>query len=115
MSLFLSQGITLTSLNNLAVVLGSKGDYEGAEPLYRRALEIREKVLGREHPDTATSLNNLAVLLENKGDYEGAEPLYRRALEIYEKVFGKEHPNTITLKKDLAALCQAVRDKGNTE
>jgi hypothetical protein len=30
----------------------SKGDYEGAQPLYERALEARERVLGKEHPDT---------------------------------------------------------------
>ena len=48
--------------------------------MYRRALAIREKALGPDHPDTATSLNNLALLLKSKGDYAGAEPLCRRAL-----------------------------------
>jgi len=82
---------TATSLNNLALLLNDKGDYEGAEPLFRRALEIREKVLGVDHPETAMSLNNLAALLYAKGDYEGAEPLFRRALEIKEKVLGVDH------------------------
>jgi hypothetical protein len=40
-----------------------QGDYEGAQPLYERALEARERVLGKEHPDTLASVNNLAVLL----------------------------------------------------
>ena len=31
-------------------------------PLAERALAIREKVLGKEHPDVASSLNNLALL-----------------------------------------------------
>jgi hypothetical protein len=35
--------------------------YAEARPLQERALAIREKVLGHEHPDTATSLNNLAI------------------------------------------------------
>ncbi len=51
---------TLTSVNNLAVLLMSQGDYAGAAPLYRRALEARERVLGPEHPDTLNSVNNLA-------------------------------------------------------
>ncbi|TFH39353.1 MAG: tetratricopeptide repeat protein [ANME-2 cluster archaeon] len=72
---------TLGSVNNLAGLLYSKGDYEGAEPLFRRALEASERVLGKDHPDTLTSVNNLAALLDSKGDYKGAEPLYRRALE----------------------------------
>ena len=38
-----------------------------AEPLYRRAIEIGEKVLGKDHPDVATSYNNLAMLLQGPG------------------------------------------------
>lgn len=44
---------TLTSVNNLAVLLSSKGDYKGAEPLFRRALEGICKVsrnMGGAHP-----------------------------------------------------------------
>ncbi len=55
---------TATSLNNLALLYDSQGKYEQAEPLYQRALHIREQVLGPEHPDTAQSLNNLAALYE---------------------------------------------------
>jgi tetratricopeptide repeat protein len=52
----------------------------GALPLYRRALEGRELVLGVEHPDTLTSVNNLAVCMAALGDAAGALPLYRRVL-----------------------------------
>ena len=61
-----------TRLNNLALVLRAQGDLAGARPLYERALAIREKALGPEHPDTAQSLNNLAVLLQAQGDFAGA-------------------------------------------
>ena len=40
----------------------TQGKYAEAEPLYKRALAIREKTLGREHPDVAQSLNYLAGL-----------------------------------------------------
>lgn len=33
------------TLNNLAVLYGKRGKYKEAEPLCKRALEIREKVL----------------------------------------------------------------------
>ena len=59
-----------------------KASMSQAEPLYKRALAIREKQLGPEHPDTATSLNNLAGLYHAQGKYEQAEPLYQRALAI---------------------------------
>ena len=44
--------------------------YAEALPLYQRALKIREKALGPEHPDTATSLNNLAALYQAMGAYD---------------------------------------------
>ena len=54
---------TLTSVNNLGLVLDSQGKYEEAEAMHRRALEGYEKVLGREHPDTLTSVSNLGNVL----------------------------------------------------
>ena len=38
-----------------------------AEPLYQRAITIREKALGPDHPQVATGLNNLALLLKVRG------------------------------------------------
>lgn len=54
------------TLNNLAVLYGKRGKYKDAEPLCKRALEIREKVLGCDHPDVAKQLNNLALLCQNQ-------------------------------------------------
>jgi hypothetical protein len=51
-------------LNNLAALLQAKGDYTGAEPLYRRALAIDEKALGPDHPTTKTIQKNLNLLLQ---------------------------------------------------
>ena len=102
-------------LNKVAFFLRLNANYDGAEPLYRRALTIREKVLGPEHPDTATNLHNLAVLLKSKGDYDGAEPLYRRALTIYEKVLGPEHPNTAGSLYCLGELLYSKGDYDGTE
>ena len=64
------------------------GRLRAARPLHERALTIREKVLGPEHPDTAESLDNLARLLQDHGDLAAARPLHERALTIREKVLG---------------------------
>jgi tetratricopeptide (TPR) repeat protein len=58
------------TLNNLAVLYGKRGKYKEAEPLCKRALEIREKVLGKDHPDVAKQLNNLALLCQNQVLYQ---------------------------------------------
>ena len=75
-----------------------------AEPLYKRALAIREKTLGPDHPDTAQSLNNLAALYDSQGQYVQAEPLYRRALAVREKSLGPDHPDTAGSLNNLAGL-----------
>src|SRR5215469_2518862 len=49
-------------LNGLAILYREQGKYREAEPLYQRALHIREQTFGAEHPDVAYSLNNLAIL-----------------------------------------------------
>lgn len=48
------------------MLYGKRGKYKEAEPLCKRALEIREKVLGKDHPDVAKQLNNLALLCQNQ-------------------------------------------------
>ncbi|CAN0462129.1 unnamed protein product, partial [Scytosiphon promiscuus] len=43
-----------------------QGKYAEAEVLCLRAIGIREKVLGPDHPEVATTLNNLALLLKQQ-------------------------------------------------
>jgi tetratricopeptide (TPR) repeat protein len=91
-------------LNEWGTALYQGGDYRSAEPPLTRALAIREKVLGPEHPDVATSLNNLASLYRAQGRYAEAEPPLTRALAIREKVLGPEHPDVATSLNNLAGL-----------
>ena len=72
--------------------------------MHRQTLELREKVLGQEHPDTLTSMNNLAMVLSSQGKYEEAEEMHRQTLELREKVLGKEHPYTLTSMNNLAVV-----------
>jgi nephrocystin-3 len=102
-------------LNYFAEKLREDGKYEGAEKLYRKALEITERVLGDEHPNTGACLNNLATLLYKTGDYAGAEPLYRKALDITENKMGKEHLDTGTALNNLALLLDKKGDYSEAE
>lgn len=94
---------TIQTLNNLAVLYGKRGKYKDAEPLCKRALEIREEALGRDHPDVAKQLNNLALLCQNQGKYDEVELYYQRALEIYELTLGPDDPNVAKTKNNLAS------------
>jgi tetratricopeptide (TPR) repeat protein len=84
--------------------------YGQARPLYERALTIREKTAGLDHPDTATSINNLAALLQDEGELAKARPLYERALAIRQQALGPEHPDTAESLNNLALLMQRQGD-----
>ena len=55
------------SLNNLAEFYRDQGRYGEAESLYTQALEILEKRLGPEHPNTVTVRENLEALRRELG------------------------------------------------
>ena len=61
---------------------------------YQKALEIRLRVFGHEHPDVATSYHNIGVVYDKKGDLENARVQHQKALEIRLRVFGRDHPLT---------------------
>jgi hypothetical protein len=45
-------------------LLRAQGDFAAARLLYERALAIREKALGPDHPDAAAVRKNIAAFLE---------------------------------------------------
>src|SRR6266852_1614294 len=78
------------------------GLYPRAQALQQQSMEIRQRVLGPEHPDTLTSMNDLATDLDDSGHYAEAEKLEREALGISRRVLGPEHPGTLRLMNNLA-------------
>jgi CHAT domain-containing protein/Tfp pilus assembly protein PilF len=85
------------------------GKYDKALPLVERALEIRERILGLQHPDVATAINFLAILYRYIGEYSKVEPLHQRALTIWEKALGPEH---LTVARGLNNLANLYRERG---
>lgn len=90
--------------------LSAGGRYAEAEALARRALAIREEMLGERHPATARSRNDLGDLLRELGDLEGARPHLERALAIRKDVLGIRHPDTAQSLNDLGVLLQELGD-----
>ncbi len=102
-------------LNEAGTYQYERALYSEAETMFRRALEIKEKSLGKDHPDVAMSLNNLAGLYHTQGKYAEAEPMYRRALEICEKSLGTDHPDVATSLNNLAELYRVQGKYDKTE
>jgi tetratricopeptide (TPR) repeat protein len=88
---------------------------QGPVSYLTRALVIREKVLGHEHPETATPLNDLAFLYQTQGRNKEAEPLYQRALAIYEKTLPPDHPYTAITLENYASLLRKMNRAGEAQ
>lgn len=101
----LGKGAEIASpLFSLANLYRTQRQFARAEPLFRRALAVREQVLGAEHFHTAGSLRGLALLCTECQRYTEAERLYRRALTIYEQTLGPEHPHIAVTLMHLGQL-----------
>jgi tetratricopeptide (TPR) repeat protein len=72
------------TLNSLGALYCNVGEPVRATPLLERGLEIRERILGSNHPLIASSLDNLADALVQQRHLDQAETLYRRSLSILE-------------------------------
>ena len=91
-------------LNNLANLYHNQKKYDRAEPLYRRALAIREAQLEPTHLLVAQSLNNLAALCRDRSQYAEAENLIKRSLAIKENLHGSRHMSLTNSINTLAAI-----------
>jgi tetratricopeptide (TPR) repeat protein len=100
-----NQSLTFTSLAyKVAQYLQERGWYTEAEPLYQRALHVREQVLGPRDPAVASSLQGLANLYYMQDRFAEAEPLYQRALHVREQVLGPRDPAVASSLQGLANL-----------
>ena len=71
------------SLSNQADALVAQSRFDDAIPLFQRALEIDEKVLGPDHPDVAPLLEHFAVPLRETGRIAQAEAAEKRVRCIH--------------------------------
>ena len=60
--------------------------FDEAERLIRRALDLRTQLYGPVHLDVAASLSHLASLCAVQGDYAKADSLYQEAIGLYERL-----------------------------
>ncbi len=107
-----------TVLNNLGNIYSDKKYYSTAELVYKRALEINERLALKNpqiyEPDVAMTLINMGILYRAKYDYKMAQSCYIRALEIYDR-FAVNDPENIKshlaiIFNNLGVLYSAMND-----
>jgi tetratricopeptide (TPR) repeat protein len=72
------------TLNSLGALYCNIREPSRATPLLERGLEIREQILGSNHPLITSSLDNLADALIQQQRLDQAETIYRRSLSLLE-------------------------------
>ena len=82
------------------------GDTARKKALLERALAIKERHYGPEHPEVAITLFNLGIAYGDLGDTARKKALLERALVIFEHAFGREHAYTQKTQR----LLQACED-----
>ena len=82
-------------------------DYTSATESHKRALNIRQKVFGKDHESTAPSYANLGVTLFMLRDYTSATESHKGALSIRQKVLGEDMrtPLAATMSRGLPNIC----------
>ena len=84
-----------------------KGDYDNSVLEHRKAIALRESLLGRSHLETARSHYVMGCALSDRGDFDEAMAELRRALRCRLKVFGKDHLDCIEVVENIATVLHA--------
>lgn len=93
-----------TTCHELGALCKQEHQYDQAFLWYEKALNIKEKVRGKDSPAVAETLNNLAELYREQKDYATAMKLHKKASKIREKTFGKESIEVAESQNNIAAL-----------
>ncbi len=103
---------TVTTRDNLALVLHDLGRLDEAEAEIRAVLEIRQRALGPDHPDIIGSRSNLALVLHDQARLDEAAAEIRAVLAARQRVLGSDHPDTLASRSNLARV---LRDLGRLD
>ncbi|MFZ3467914.1 FxSxx-COOH system tetratricopeptide repeat protein [Streptomyces sp. 4.24] len=90
--------------------LNGQGQLNRAAVYAKRALADRERLLGRDHPDTLATRNHLAYVHRSAGELERAVELFEQTLADRGAVLGEDHPDTLTTRHYLAYTHQLAGD-----
>jgi tetratricopeptide (TPR) repeat protein len=83
------------------------GLYPRGEALLARAVAIRRRALGPDHPDTLTAMDELGVVFNSESRYAEAEKLNREVLQVRRRVVGAQNLDTVTSMFHLAKTVYA--------
>jgi tetratricopeptide (TPR) repeat protein len=84
----------------------AQGDHESAEPLAKRAIEVRTATLGPDHVATLLDRSAYAAILDGLGRVDEAELEIRDVVDGLVAALGEDHPEVAVARNNLAATLQ---------
>ena len=75
----------------LGIVTEARGEFEEAQRLKEKVLDLRLRHLGPDHPSVGNAQDMLGVVLMNRGDLQGARAAHERGLVIRLATLGPMH------------------------
>jgi serine/threonine protein kinase/tetratricopeptide (TPR) repeat protein len=91
------------------------GLHSAAETHFRAAMEIRQRELGDDHPDTLASIHNTGLLLRVQGRLAEAEPFLHKALDGRRRVLGNDDRNTLASINEMGLLLRGLGEYSEAE
>ena len=91
------------TLNDLAVVVGTRGNTKEALTLHEEAVRVA-RAADAGDAELAMALSALASALSDARQYDRAEPLFRETLALRQRVLGDDHPDVAWTRYNFAYL-----------
>jgi serine/threonine protein kinase/Tfp pilus assembly protein PilF len=103
------------TLNSLAGLRYTRGDYAGARTMYLQALEINRATLGENSKGYALTLHNIAALDSVQGHYQEALENFTQVVAILQKSLPPDHLDILTARDQLASTLIHLHDYEHAE
>jgi serine/threonine protein kinase/tetratricopeptide (TPR) repeat protein len=102
--------------NRLAwLYLGQYERHEEAEKIWAELIEVVQRRLGPEHPDSVGHMQGLAKAYMAQGRLEEAENVIKNAVDLSQRTFGIEHNTTLNTIRSYADICKVLGNHKKAE
>lgn len=100
--------LTLITLLNQASNLRHQKQFERADEIFERAIELRERLHGADHPYYIVSRMQEADVAERRGDLPRAKVLLQKAFAKAQTEWSEQHPHRPHLLRSMGRICKKL-------
>jgi tetratricopeptide (TPR) repeat protein len=98
--------------NNLGIIYENIGNNQLGLEYKIKALDIRQKNLGEQHPDTISSYHNVGISYFNRGEFDTAKNLLRKGYDLANVVLVPKHPLLKKIERSLINVTEKMYSPG---